>query len=220
MTARPAPQTPAPVHLSVVLDRSGSMASIADDIVGGFNELLAEQRRAPGVARVTLAQFDSQGPFDLLIDAVDLREVTDLDRGAYSPRGGTPLYDAVGRMVGRIDARIAARGALGQPAEDQVVVIVTDGLENSSVEHTRDTVFELIAARREAGWVFVFLGANQDVYAAGGAMGVAPGNAAPWAPSAAGTRSMWRTVSASTARFRARSAEQREASRDRFYDAG
>jgi hypothetical protein len=195
--------------MSVVLDRSGSMAAIADDVVGGFNRLLAEQRTAPGDARVTLAQFDSQDPFEVLIDAVDLREVTDLDPSRYQPRGCTPLYDAIGRMIGRIDAGTARRAELGLSPEDHLVVIVTDGLENASREFSRSAVFRLIEQRRAAGWVFAFLGANQDVYAEGGAIGVAPGSAAAFAPTAAGVGKMWRDVSYSTRLHRARGAGAR-----------
>ena len=136
----------APVHISVVLDRSGSMASIADDVVGGFNEFLAEQRRVPGEARVTLAQFDSEDPFELLIDGVDLREVTDLDRSAYHPGRGprcTTLWadDCPHRR------RHRRAGSMGLPEEDQVVAIVTDGLENRS---TRSAVRRVPADRGAA----------------------------------------------------------------------
>ena len=95
----------APVHISIVLDRSGSMASIADDIVGGFNEFLREQRKRDGEARVTLVQFDGQDPFEILVDGRDLRDVQDLTRDRYQPRGMTPLLDATGRMILRIDSQ-------------------------------------------------------------------------------------------------------------------
>jgi len=206
-----------PAHISVVLDRSGSMALIADDVVGGFNQFLADQRRAPGSARVTLAQFDSQDPFELLIDGIDLREVTDLARSAYQPRAWTPLYDAVGRMIARIDAEIAKRAELDLPEEDQVAVIVTDGLENASVEHTRASVFQLIVERRKAGWVFVFLGADQDAYAAGERIGVAPGNRAEWEKSQQGVRKMWGDVSYSTGLHRDKPREQRRREADQFH---
>lgn len=209
--------TGTPVHISVVLDRSGSMASIAGDIVGGFNEFLADQRNGPGTARVTLAQFDSEDPFEVLIDAIDLNEVTDLDRSAYQPRGLTPLCDAVGRMVGRIDASIAKRTELGLAVEDQVVVVVSDGLENASREHTPRTVFELIDERRKAGWVFVFLGANQDSYASGRAMAFAPGNRADWESSPEGSKRMWRHVSHSARVHRSKPSPQRRTDSDEFY---
>jgi hypothetical protein len=207
----------APVHISVVLDRSGSMQSIADDVVGGFNEFLAEQRRASGRARVTLAQFDSRDPFEVIIDGVDLAEVSDLARSAYQPRACTPLYDAVGRMIGSIDGEIAERAQAGLAEEDQVVAIVTDGLENHSTRFTRQQVFQLIEERRKAGWVFVFLGADQDTYAAGEEMGVAPTARVAWQKTPAGVRKMWRDLSYSTEAHRAKSREQRHLEADRFH---
>lgn len=210
-------RTDEPIHISMVLDRSGSMGGIATDIVGGFNQFLAEQRAQPGTARVTLAQFDSEDPFEVLIDGVDLREVTDLERSAYQPRALTPLYDAVGRMIAKIDAEIAARAGRGAPAEDQVVVIITDGQENHSSEQTRSTIFEMIERRRRNGWVFVFLGANQDVYAEGEHMAVAPANRAAWAATKQGSADMWRDVSYSTSAHRLKERARRQAEADIFY---
>jgi hypothetical protein len=74
------------LNISIVLDRSGSMGAIADDIVGGFNQFLAEQRASQGDALVTLVQFDSDDPFEVLIDRGEVGEVIDLDATRYQPR--------------------------------------------------------------------------------------------------------------------------------------
>ncbi len=206
-----------PVHISMVLDRSGSMSAIADDVVGGFNELLAEQRRADGLARVTLVQFDSGDPFEVVIDGVDLARVRPLRRADYQPRGSTPLYDAVGRMIARIDAEVARRADLGLLGEDQLVVIVTDGLENASTEHHRAAVMRLIEERRGRGWAFAFLGANQDAYAEGRSIGVAAGSAAPWEPTPDGTRAALASVSAAAAAYRRQGREGRRTRADRLF---
>ena len=198
-----------PVHTWILLDRSGSMASIADEVVGGFNEFLDRQRQLEGEARVTLAQFDNEDPFEVLIDGVPLREVTDLSRAAYRPRGMTPLHDACARMISTVDADIAERADLGLDREDQVVLIITDGAENASTEHTRATVFELIAARKERGWVFSFLGADQDSFAEGGSVGVAAANIANWDKTAAGTKAMWARTSKSVEAHRAKTRVER-----------
>lgn len=207
----------APVHISIVLDRSGSMASIADDIVGGFNEFLREQRKRDGEARVTLVQFDGQDPFEILVDGRDLRDVQDLTRDRYQPRGMTPLLDATGRMILRIDNDVAARARKGEPEEDQIVVVVTDGLENASTEHTRKGVFELIEQRRAQGWAFVFLGADQDAYAEGTRMGVAGHNAAAWSKDKPGIDKMWREVEHSATLHRAKPRMSRRMDADVFY---
>lgn len=210
-------ETKPPVHFSVVLDRSGSMASIADDIVGGFNEYLARQQQEPGEARVTLIQFDGQDPFELLVDGLDVKKVRPLTRESYRPRGNTPLFDAVGRMIARIDTDLTHRKRYAMPPEDQVVVVITDGLENASREHDRTSIFALVEQRRSEGWVFVFLGADQDAYAEGTRMGVAGTNAAAWVKSPAGIKKMYDDLSYSSARHREKTAAQRQRDADRFH---
>jgi len=207
-----------PVHVSVVLDRSGSMRSIRDDVVGGFNEFLDRQRQTDGEARVTLVQFDSQDPFEVLIDGADLRQVRDLEAGSYRPRGMTPLYDAVGRMIYRIDGEIARRADLRLPVEDQVVLIVTDGLENASTDFHRDTVFGVVSERRERGWVFVFLGADQDVYTEGRKLGVSAANRVSWERSKQGSAKLWKDVAYSTSAYRSKQHARRRSDADRFYN--
>ena len=207
-----------PVHISIVLDRSGSMTRIADDIVGGFNQFLRKQRNTEGEARVTLAQFDSEDPFEMLIDGIPLREVTDLDPAAYQPRSTTPLYDAVGRMIVRIDGQITSRRKVRLPEEDQVVLIVTDGLENASTDFTRSRVFEMVSDRRKQGWVFVFLGADQDVYAEGDKVGVASANRVSWEKSKAGSKKMWKDVAYSTSSYRSKTGYLRRKDRDSFHE--
>lgn len=206
-----------PVHISIVLDRSGSMAAIADDIVGGFNEYLARQKDVAGEARVTLVQFDSQDPFEVVFDGLDLRKVRPLDRRSYAPRGSTPLFDAVGRMIGRIDGDIAHRRTHALPEEDQVVVVITDGLENASREHDRASIFALVEQHRRLGWVFNFLGADQDAYAEGQRIGVAGTNSAEWVKSGAGVRKMYDDLEHSTRLHREKPAAARRIEADRFH---
>jgi Mg-chelatase subunit ChlD len=208
----------APIHIAVVLDRSGSMGHIASDIVGGFNQYLSEQQRREGPARMTLVQFDGQDPFEVLVGGRDLQDVAELDPQAYQPRGATPLLDAVGKMILRVDADIASRVDGDLPAEDQVIVVVTDGLENASTEFTRQGLFDLIEQRRRAGWVFVFLGADQNAYAEGTAIGVSGANAAPWQKSKAGVAAMYAKLSRTTAAHRHKPAAVRKQDADRFYE--
>ena len=169
-----------PVHISVVLDRSGSMASIADDIVGGFDTFIEQQRKEEGKARVTLVQFDSEDPFEVLIDGEDLDQVPALDPNRYLPRGTTPLWDAVGRMIARIDSEIVTRADAGKPIEDQLVLIVTDGFENASMEFDGPTLASLIEARKNRSWTFVFLGSDESTFAEGARIGVSAGNTSQW----------------------------------------
>ena len=207
-----------PVHISIVLDRSGSMARIADDVVGGFNTFLGEQRKQDGGGRVTLVQFDGQDPFEVLIDGVGLDSVNDLDPARYIPRGNTPLYDAVGRMIAQIDAEILKRADAAMPIEDQIVVIVTDGFENASREFSGKMLSDLIEARRSRAWAFVFLGADESTFKEGQRMGVSQANTAQWAATVEGTAAMFATVSKETTTYRSMGPAERTRKSDRFLE--
>ena len=154
----PTPDQPTPeVHLYVLLDRSGSMASMADDVIGGFNHLLAEQQADGNDARMTLVQFDGGDPQEVIADVVPIAEMTPLDAATFVPRGNTPLLDATGILLGRAAARVTQRAADDLSAEELVVVSITDGHENASREFTLTAVRQLIDAHTTAGWTFVFL---------------------------------------------------------------
>ncbi len=210
--------TTTPVHISVVLDRSGSMASIADDIVGGFNTYIEQQRNAAGKARMTLVQFDSGDPFEVLIDGEDIDRVNDLDPNRYMPRGNTPLWDAVGQMISRIDNEILTRADAGEPIEDQLVLIVTDGFENASREFDGHTLANLIEARKNRSWTFVFIGSDESTFAEGARIRVSSGNTTRWDKSAQGSRDMFAQVSKETSDFRSLQAEQRRVKSDKFFE--
>jgi hypothetical protein len=147
-----------------------------------------------------------------------LAEVTDLDPFRYQPRGGTPLYDAVGRAIRSIDEGIARRADRGEPREDQVVVVISDGEENSSVAYRQSQVFAMIEERKERGWTFVFLGANQDAYAEGGGIGVAHGNIKRFLADKAGVDEMFGDLSVKTGRFRAMKRVERAATSQTFME--
>ena len=153
-----------PTKLWFLLDRSGSMSSLTEDVIGGFNAFIAEQAQEPGRVNLTLVQFDTQAPFEIIHNAARIEEVPPLTTDVYRPRGTTPLLDAIGDLIQHADRRIEARSLDHRPAEDQLVVIFSDGLENASHHFDRARVAELISKRQEAGWEFVFMGANQDSY--------------------------------------------------------
>jgi hypothetical protein len=147
-------------HISVLLDRTGSMESIRDDIIGGFNTFLEEQQKELGEATMTLVQFDSQGPYEVVQDLKPLAEITKLTRETYVPRASTPLLDAMGRTINDLEKRLAGMIGDARP-EKVVVVIITDGQENASRELRKDQVEKMIKERTEKdGWQFVFLSAD------------------------------------------------------------
>ncbi|MGM1028981.1 MAG: VWA domain-containing protein [Actinomycetota bacterium] len=141
--------------LHIVLDRSGSMSSIRDDMVGALEHMLKEQAAQPGLLTVDVVTFDNElehthawaAPEDVTIE--------------LQPRGGTALYDAVGTVINGFDQRIEALPEHARPGNVQVV-IVTDGYDNQSREYNSDIVQSLVQRQRDRGWEFTFLGADQD----------------------------------------------------------
>jgi Mg-chelatase subunit ChlD len=187
--------TASPLHIYFLLDRSGSMESIADDVIGGFNSFLAAQRSDGPDALMTLTQFDSQDAHEVLCDSVTINEVADLTPRSFIPRGGTPLYDAMGHLIADATIRAEKRATSGLPSEAILCVTFTDGEENQSREYTRDKIFELIKKREDKGWSFAYLGANQDSYAEAGAIGFAPASIQSYAGDAVGSAAAFSSLS-------------------------
>jgi uncharacterized protein YegL len=153
-----------------VVDRSGSMSVIRDDAIGGFNSFLKDQKALDKPCRLTYVQFDDK--YEVIHNAVPLAEVPLLTAATYVPRGWTALYDAVGRTIDMVGARLAALPEAERPAKI-IFLILTDGQENSSKEYETARINEMITHQREAyQWEFVFLAANQDAMMAGNKMGI------------------------------------------------
>jgi hypothetical protein len=94
-------------HLAVILDRTGSMESIRDDTIGGFNVFLNEQKQQPSKATLTLVQFDSQDPYEVIHQVKPIKEVPELTKETYVPRATTPLLDAIGRGINDLEKCLA-----------------------------------------------------------------------------------------------------------------
>lgn len=202
------------VHVTVLLDRSGSMNAIADDAIGGFNRFIDEQTHLPGECRVTLVQFDNKDPHEVVLDAAPVGEVPPLTSTTYQPRGMTPLLDALGRVLTMTDRRVATH-----PDESQLVAVITDGHENASREFSRSDVAEMVRQRSDAGWAFVFLGANIDSFAESRAMGLQHGHAGDWAHTSEGVGLGFDAVSRSSRLWReARGPERKREMKDRLMD--
>jgi Mg-chelatase subunit ChlD len=168
-------------HIAVLLDRSGSMGDIKDDAIGGFNCFLKEQKAAGANATLTLVQFDTEST-DVVHESMPILEVPDLNHQTFQPRGGTPLLDALGQTIDSTGRALAAIPEANRPNK-VVFVVITDGQENSSHQHTKASVKERIDHQSSHyNWQFVFLGANQDAFDEAGAVGIAMGNAANFAP--------------------------------------
>jgi hypothetical protein len=156
------------VFINFVLDKSGSMYSTRADTIGGFNQFCEEQRKTGEQlgqdTRMSLTLFDTK--YEVRYVATDIAGVVPLDEENYKPDGNTALYDAIGFSVRALE-QLAPEGRI-------MFVILTDGEENSSRDWRRESIFKLIQEKREkSGWQFVFLGAEQDAYAAAQAINVA-----------------------------------------------
>lgn len=208
-----------------LLDRSGSMQSIARDVVTGFDRFFAGQRAVGGEATVTIVQFDGDDPHDVLVDGAPLDAVRSI-AGRFEPRGTTPLYDAIGALLDRAERRVGgdAGGDAGKEDgkedgrdADQLVVILTDGEENASRHWTRPELFARIAGLRARGWTFVFLGANQDSYASGAQIGLQSGNVSNFEASPVGVAAAYDGLARTVAAWRGKSRADRRRDRDDFW---
>ena len=162
--------------ITFVLDESGSMRSLAQAARDGFNEYLDEQVSHGGPTWWTLTTFSSRS--HTRFAAIPGAEVRPLNEQTYSPGGMTALYDAVGSAVTKTQAHLERLGD-DQPS-DVIVVILTDGMENSSRRWSARRVFDLITEAEDSGWQFVFLGANQDAWAMSQNLGIRKGAVVDW----------------------------------------
>ncbi|MCH8885882.1 MAG: VWA domain-containing protein [SAR324 cluster bacterium] len=188
------------IDISIVLDRSGSMASIKDDTIGGFNTFISEQKKVEGEGTLTMVQFDNE--FEFVHKALGLQKVPLLDDTTFVPRGSTALLDAIGRTLEYTGARLGKMKKASRP--DQVLfVIITDGQENASREFSLEQINRMIGERKEKDlWQFVFIGANQDAIESGAELGIDAGNTHAFAADAQGTQAMFQRVSGSTVAYR------------------
>lgn len=162
--------------ITLVVDRSGSMASVREDAEGGINEFIKGQAGEPGQANLTLVHFDTEYEFVHQGEPIGTVPTYRLE-----PRGMTALLDAVGRAINETGKRLAAVPETERPGL-VAFVVMTDGLENSSREFTKKKVREMIEHQQDRyNWKFTFLGANQDAFAEAGALGIQLEGAAQFA---------------------------------------
>ena len=195
-------------HITMILDRSGSMDSVQDDTIGGFNAFLKDQQTQPGHATLSLVQFDDQ--YERLHDFAPIGTVAELSRATFQPRGSTALLDAMGRAIHETGRALSLLPEDRRPAK-VIVVTLTDGYENASRKFTRQDIFSQITHQREHyAWEFVFIGANQDAISTGESIGIQASHAITYAPTAAGQQDIMRKMSRGVARKRQEAAEYAE----------
>lgn len=177
------------VEILVIADRSGSMAGIEDDAVGGFNTFLKEQKSVEGAANLTLVLFDDQ--YEIKLDSVPLTEVRELD--SLGPRGMTAMNDAIGRSLARLFERNPKKA---------IICVITDGMENASREYDNAKIKEMIQkAENDKGWQVVYLAANQDAFEEGASRGIT--KSFNYDATGLGVRSAYNDMSATATSYRA-----------------
>lgn len=190
-------------HIAIILDRTGSMEAIRDDTIGGFNAFLNAQKAEPGLATLTLVQFDSQDPYEVVHHFKPLADVPELTRETFVPRASTPLLDAMGRGINDLEKSLVDLPENERPAR-VVMVIITDGQENASRDFRKDQVEKMIREKQEKfAWQFVFLSA--DLNAIGDALqsGVPSASVMAHDLSERGVGAAWASLSRSVSDYRA-----------------
>lgn len=187
-------------ELVFILDRSGSMAGLESDTIGGFNSMLEKQKREPGRAYVTTVLFDNR--WELLHDHRMIQEVEPMNEKQYYVRGCTALLDAVGMTIQKL-IRIQKNAGPSHKADQVIFVITTDGLENASREYSCSRVKEMIEYQKEKyGWEFLFLGANMDAVKEAGHLGIGADRAASYVNDREGVQLNYEVVSKTVSSMR------------------
>lgn len=187
-------------ELVFILDKSGSMAGLERDTIGGFNAMLDKQKAQAGECRITTVLFDHR--YELLHDRTDIRAVRPITAKEYHVGGSTALLDAVGKTIHKI---ATAQKNTAEPfrAEKVLFVIITDGEENASHKYSAAEIKEKIQRQKSRyGWEFIFLGANIDAVETAVRFGIDPGRAADYVPDSQGTALNFRAMSETVSAFR------------------
>ena len=187
-------------ELVFILDRSGSMSGLESDTIGGFNGMIAQHRSEGGDVLVSTVLFDHE--HEVVHDRVRIADVPALTSKEYYTRGCTALLDAMGDAIHHIKNVHKYARPEDRPART-MFIITTDGMENSSTRYTADQVRAMVKQQEEAGWAFVFLGANIDAVEVAGGLGIRPEFAAEFACDAAGVRENFASLGAMTCAFSA-----------------
>lgn len=187
-------------ELVFILDKSGSMAGLESDTIGGFNSMLQKQKALPSECRITTVLFDNR--YELLYDRIDIRAVSPMTEKEYQVGGSTALLDAIGRTIQKL-VSVQRNTAEEYRADNVMFVIITDGAENASREYSFQKVKAMIEHEKEKyGWEFVFLGANMDAVETAGQFGISADRAVDYVPDGAGTELNFQMMSEAVATFR------------------
>ena len=184
-----------------ILDRSGSMAGLEDDTIGGFNSMIEKQKQEQGDAYVSTILFDND--CEVVHDRVDIQKVPPMTRKDYYVRGCTALLDAVGKAIHHI-GNVHKYAREEDRPEKTLFIITTDGMENASRKFTYDRLKAVIERQKEKyGWEFLFLGANIDAAREAARFGISEDRAANYHADHQGTAVIYEAMSEAVCNVRA-----------------
>jgi uncharacterized protein YegL len=187
-------------EIVVIVDRSGSMGGKQQDVIGGFNTFLKEQKALPGKAQLTYAQFNDR--HDIVHDGKDIYDVPELTDKDYQPCGMTRLLDAVGKTFNTVGERLAKTPEEERPAH-VIVVIITDGHENDSQEFNYKQVQDMIRTQKDDyNWEIMFMASKINAVAEGAKFGVRSARSYQAADNSLGTRGVYECLSSNVSRMR------------------
>ncbi len=188
-------------ELVFILDRSGSMAGLTDDTIGGFNAMIEKQKKTEGTVLVSTVLFDHESA--VLHDRVPLGEVRPMTEDDYAPRGSTALFDAVGGAIRHI-GNIHKYARREDVPTKTLFVITTDGMENASRRYDRGAIKAMIERQTDKyGWEFLFLGANIDAAETAEGIGICRDHAVDYVADTCGTQMNYAAVSEAVTQIRA-----------------
>ena len=172
-----------------ILDRSGSMARLESDTIGGYNFFLEKQRKVEGEATITTILFDDK--YEILHNGININNVEPITLKEYFVRGSTALLDAIGKTIVEVGLRLNDTPESKYPSKVGFV-ITTDGYENASREFTYQNIKEMISHQeKKCGWEFIFVAANIDVTKEAENLGIKASSSVPYVADSAGTREMY-----------------------------
>ncbi len=184
-------------EIIVVLDRSGSMQAVKDDMEGGFTTFIAEQKKVAGDCKVSLFQFSDPQAFETVYTGLNVLDVPPL---CIVPQGMTALHDAVGKAIAITGDRLAKTPEWNRP-QKVIFMVITDGCENSSREYHQQQIKEMIKHQEEKyAWAFVYLGSSPTSQADAHAMGIHL--ASVYVNDSAGVKNMNAVIGRSVAAYR------------------
>lgn len=187
-------------ELVFILDKSGSMAGLEKDTIGGYNSMLEKQKDVEGDCVITTVLFDNE--YELLHDRIDIKAVHKITEKDYFVGGSTALLDAMGRTIQKI-TRVQANTSEEYRAEKVLFVIITDGEENSSREYDYRKIRSLVEKQKKKyKWEFIFLGANMDAIKTASRFGIDSDRAVDYLADSDGTELNFRMMSNTVAAYR------------------